>query len=363
MNINEIQDAIYANKPQLLCGKGLSPLRLINLRRPCDLSKNYHSCNQKPPTHQFLKDRVFLIAWAVWCGHLELLQDLVQSGFDINTRLNKGWTLLMIASYEGNSPMVRFLLQQNADPNLWNKPGDTALMHAAWKGHLDVVKLLLEQGADPNYQSRGKGLYLDLYQGNSALSSAARNGDLKIVQLLVSKGAVLNSIKPLVGAAKNGHQEVLNYLIQMGVEPNSKDSNGNTILMLAACNGCGDFVNRLIEKGAQPNAKNNKGTTALMFAVRRWSFDGVGIPMSRSTARIVKSDDLVVVRILLKKGADPNAKDTDGVTVLMHAAGVEMIQLLLSKGADPTVRDRSGKRAWDYATQFRSSPEVMAILE
>ncbi len=62
-----------------------------------------------------------------------------------------------------------------------------------------------------------------------------------------------------------------------------------------------------------------------------------------------------IVRLLLKHGADPNARDLNGQTTLHHAAGAsyDSVKLLLAAGADPKARDGDRKSVlagWSYRT-------------
>lgn len=63
-------------------------------------------------------------------------------------------------------------------------------------------------------------------------------------------------------------------------------------------------------------------------------------------------NDVGVVRYLLDVVGDVDARDDQGVTLLMLAAGsnesAEPVHLLLDRGADGTLRDALGKTAFDY---------------
>ena len=70
----------------------------------------------------------------------------------------------------------------------------------------------------------------------------------------------------LMGAARYGHERVVELLLRHGAEINLQDSNGGTALMLAARNGHERVVELLIRRGAEINLQNSDGGTALMIA-------------------------------------------------------------------------------------------------
>ena len=78
----------------------------------------------------------------------------------------------------------------------------------------------------------------------------------------------------------------------------------------------------LLDAGADPDAKNAEGRTLLHVA-----------------AALETSG---TAELLLDKGADPNARDLHGATPLHHAANARIAERLLEAGADPDARDECG---------------------
>jgi ankyrin repeat protein len=111
--------------------------------------------------------------------------------------------------------------------------------------------------------------------------------------------------------------------------------NGWTKLMSFAHMGRTDLVKELLEKGADVNAKDKIGWTPLIYAAQGWP---------REHADTVK--------FLLDRGADVNARDASGRTPLMYAARaghVEVVKLLLKKGADVNAMDRTRATAMTWS--------------
>lgn len=140
-------------------------------------------------------------------------------------------------------------------------------------------------------------------------------------------------------ALKGDLAKVKQLIEQQGVNVNAKYA-GGTALMLASTEGHLEIVKYLISKGADINAKSDKGWTALMAASG-------------------EKGHLDVVKYLISKGADINARNDDGRTALMNAAtysgNLEIVKALVegkggllsvfSKGVDVNAKDDNGETA------------------
>jgi ankyrin repeat protein len=78
-----------------------------------------------------------------------------------------------------------------------------------------------------------------------------------------------------------------------------------------------------------------------------------------------KKDDATTIQEGLKSGFDPNYKDKQGNSLLIHAAANvsdAAAVALLNGGADPTLKNRSGDDALNYAAIKGSLPMVKALV-
>jgi hypothetical protein len=101
-----------------------------------------------------------------------------------------------------------------------------------------------------------------------ALAQAVVEGNKEMVDALVIAGADVNrpgreGTPPLIYAAGNRQQGVLERLLAAGANVNATDRDGETALMTAAGVGETDIVRRLLEAGADPQIRDRRGRTAL----------------------------------------------------------------------------------------------------
>ncbi|PUE08720.1 hypothetical protein B9Z51_07170 [Limnohabitans sp. T6-5] len=107
--------------------------------------------------------------------------------------------------------------------------------------------------------------------GETPLMMAALRGHLNLVQALLERGVEVN--KPgwtaLHYAAAGGHTTIVDLLIKHGALVNAESPNGTTPLMMAARYGSALSVKSLIQApGSDLLLQNHQGLTAFDFAVQ-----------------------------------------------------------------------------------------------
>ena len=149
--------------------------------------------------------------------------------------------------------------------------GSPLLQKAANLGSAEMVKLILSRGGDINYKFRN---------GDNALALAMSNRKhwREIVPVLVEAGIEINEQTPfwkIVFKTKNGKfkpgvEAILELLLSKGADvdcPIIKD--GTTSLMYTAKMAWLEPVRFFLAHGADVNAKNKKGDTVLSLATKK----------------------------------------------------------------------------------------------
>jgi uncharacterized protein len=135
------------------------------------------------------------------------------------------------------------------------------------------------------------------------------------------------------------------WLIQKGYNPddlNQPGENGDTALMKAAREGINDVVQELIDLGVDINARNNDNNNALWFACFGNYYD--------------------LIHLLLAAKIDINNQNDNGATVLMYAASAgktQVVELLLQYHPNLYLKNLDDFQAIDFA----SNVEVLRLLK
>lgn len=130
--------------------------------------------------------------------------------------------------------------------------------------------------------------------------------------------------------------------------PVQAQSQLNADLVYEAAIGTGDRAAALLAKGANPNAKDADGVFALSLAANRTDDEALG-----------------VVKALVESGAKLEVEDQSFETPLMNAIAVgnmDMVQYLLAKEADIYAVSRSGKTVLSQA-EWAGNDEILALIQ
>lgn len=196
---------------------------------------------------------------------------------------------------------------------------------------------------------------------SASLHRAAAKGDASTVRRLLNttqraqidcpKGLFLgypgNNLTPLMWAAREGHNDVVEVLVGSGAAIDRKDEFDRTALWFAAESGCLACAERLLVCGADPNARSRNDTPVLFVGIHR--------------------RDHEMIATLLKAGADPNGVGQIDQSALVEAVDtndVEIVRLLLSFGADPARVQVGSMNILEYvrSSDGPSRAELEALL-
>ena len=340
------------------------------------------------------------IHWAVMTRQIDLIDDLLVRGADINARRSdgarpihlsngdyhyRGWrdvpedvattprevldhliargayVDIWTAAHRGDLNRVRELLDQ--DPGLANRNSDynsyylgcgSPLRNAAARGYIEIVRLLLERGADPNLPEEG------IAPNGHALYSAVYNGHYETAKLLLERGAypspqVESSADALSIAIGKSDTKMVELLCSYGA--------ARAVHLLAYY---GDVQTAAAVFAANPALADNPealgnagGCEVFVRLMLRYQ---PGLP--KRVAFKAKTPELT--ELLFQHGMDPSYPSWLGITPLHEFArkgDLEGAGIFLDHGADLDARDEdicSTPLGW--AAKFGQTAMVEMLL-
>lgn len=304
----------------------------------------------------------FLLAHAASNKQIETIKLLLKHGAEINNKNKSGISALMIASINGYDSIIKYLIAEGADINATDKDGNNALMLAVSKGRTDIAKYLVSINININQQNN---------KGRTALMLTYRLKNYELADFLIKAGADTT--------LKDKESYGLSYYITVGniesikafgLNIHEADDCGNTVLMFATMNNNKELVNCLLQEGVDVNLTNRYGQNALLFAVANKNQEIVEILCAhdktntnikhlhngRMNALMIaaKNGCAALVKYFLTKGLDTNQTDINGMNALMLATiggHKEVVEIILHT----TKNDAKHKSDSDIDTQKSTS--------
>ncbi|KAH7028772.1 ankyrin repeat-containing domain protein [Microdochium trichocladiopsis] len=319
----------------------------------------------------------------------------------VHLRNSIGSSALHQAAEAGDEDMARLLLSYGARVDSRDIQGLTPLCVAIKNNHLATARLLLEAGADPlaiDYQ--GKRCPLSIASRLALNMGAKAQGPLAFFKLLLSAtmsgspddeasdGAEAQLTLPtelLHDLLSTGTVPVIDAILALGADPDTRSTDGSTPLLRRARNKPGERDNapavwKLLDFGASLEATlPGQPETPLLYAIEKRQDEVVQVLVARGaslTARdkdgrdpllkAISLDRRWVTHLLLDSGVAVETMDSYGTSALALAAGSGMHGIsarLLELGAVLETKDKLGRTPLVWAVESENLEDMRLLLD
>lgn len=336
------------------------------------------------------------LQYAVLHGRLDIARWLLENGGDVYATDNQGASSVHTAVSAGHTDIINLLLDHRPYRDVKDQQG-FGPVHYVQSERSDILRLLIGAGASvdthdgnghtPLFDAviRGDERRVALFANHGAnldakqpyrfnrpllespewtpIQVAAIMGHLGVLKVLIEKGVDINEKNSqyerniLHLAAREGKHEIVQYLIETGMNFEERDGNSATATHLAAVSrvsGCDIALGHLLKAGAEIEAQSNRGRTPLYYAAKLGNVTQTKMLLDAGanieargkyglTPLLISAEygNVETTELLLIRNADIHAKNIDGSSVLHLAASgaggsknsIAVIKLLLRRGA------------------------------
>lgn len=221
------------------------------------------------------------LAYAAQSDSVGTVKKLLELG--ASTEPYPGETPAIIKAASGaNFESFKLLIEAGANTNSTDSNGNTALkliidfkitrdwscdrnvcalMPNAHKeaGKYEMIRILIERSTNINAANRN---------GDTALSDAVLANDIRAARMLLASGASADignneNVTPFLVACRSGHIEMIDLLVEYGVNVNARIASGENGVYLAVLKGDINMIRKLTALGVSAVIPNNDGVTPL----------------------------------------------------------------------------------------------------
>ncbi|WP_296325019.1 ankyrin repeat domain-containing protein [Treponema sp. UBA3813] len=327
---------------------------------------------------------------AVRYGRVDIARLLLINGANVNSMDSIGKTpILLIIPGNAQQEMYPLLLQYRANVNQKDMYGDTVL-HVATMANapISILSLLASNGAVINernkegvtpltlaielqhpeqvkfYAQNGADIYAEDMKGNTPLTKALESESRAMLETLITTSNASSTDSSgntalHIAVSKDAPIEYIRYLVEAGVDINTRNKNGDSALFITVQKNRRDAGDLLLEKNADIFATNTQNNSPLRIALSRggevqdWlinsktlnSTDGSGNTPLHYAAEWHLNNAIVA---LIQKGAKIQAQNANGESAIYSAVkggddSPSTINVLVSNGLVLDSKDKLGR--------------------
>lgn len=248
---------------------------------------------------------------SVMLGDHEMAKILIENNADLNSKDKKGQTVLNDALAYGDMDFINYLIElKDIDLNTTDNEGNNILHKKFVLENNDLALKLISLGVNPNTRNN---------DGNTYLATVAQRGveSFSIIETAIKHGFDVNS------RVANKNTILMEVLSALSNTDPSDEAKRNSLLLM---------TEKLIEIGVDVNAVNENGETALF--------------------QTVMASDLNSTLMLIEKKVNLNIQNKFGETALFHSCygGIERLEIticLLKFGADPIIHNKKNQTIFE----------------